>query len=129
MHDANARIFRQTARGFRSTKWILHLAQMANDGHVEAAPALETATTQRHSRLVHDANLVAKPSGYALASELLQRHEPAGAGERTQNRGRIAIDVVVDVGSAQADDQRPIGVQVAKGADAVGAAPGMERNH
>ena len=46
-----------------------------------------------------------------------------------QSRHRIAIDIVVDVGAAQRDDKRPIRITLAKIADAVGAAPRVERDH
>src|SRR5262249_26869747 len=70
-----------------------------------------------------------KPCRYALAREPLQRDESVGAGERAQDRARIAIDVVIDVGAAQTHDQRPVGITFAEGADAVGAAPRVESNH
>jgi hypothetical protein len=86
-------------------------------------------TRQRHSRLMHDANLSSKPRGHAPSHELLQRDEPIGACERTQGRRWIAIDIVVDVGAAQTHDQRSIGVKLAKVPDAVRAAPRVKRNH
>jgi hypothetical protein len=78
---------------------------------------------------MHDAILVSKPRWHALSRELLQCDEPIGVRERAQCRLRIAIDVVVDIGSAQAHDQRPVGVKLAKDADAVCTAPRVKRNH
>jgi hypothetical protein len=46
-----------------------------------------------------------------------------------QRRRRVAIDIFVDVGAAQSDDQRPIRKARAKIPDAVRAAPGVERDH
>jgi hypothetical protein len=47
-------------------------------------PSLGPAAAYRQRRLMHDANLVAKPCRHAPARELLQRDEPIGAGERAQ---------------------------------------------
>ena len=49
-----------------------------------------------------------KSRRHAPPRKLLQRDQAIGACERVQSRRRIAIDVVVDVGAAQGDDQRPI---------------------
>ena len=46
-----------------------------------------------------------------------------------QSRRRIAVDILVDVGAAQSDNQRSSWVTRAKIPDAVGAAPCVERNH
>jgi hypothetical protein len=129
MHDAKARACRQTARRLGGTKRILDLAQMSDHGDVEARLAPDAAATQRRRRLLHDANLVPKVSRHALSREFLQRDEPVGTGERAQDRGWIATDVFVDVGAAQADDQRSTGVTFVKASDAVCAAPGMKCNH
>src|SRR5215813_14414558 len=126
MHDANPRACRQTTRGLGGAKWILDLAQMADHGDVEATRPPVMHTRQRHSRLMHDANLTSKPCGHAPSRELLQRNEPIGACERAQSRRRIAIDIVVDVSAAQTHDQRSIGVKLAKVPDAVRAAPRVE---
>src|SRR5262249_56692188 len=85
----------------------------------ESGPAPEMHTRQRHSRLMHDANLRAKPRGHAPPHEPLQPDEPIGACKRAQSRRWVAIDIVVDIGAAQSHDQRPIGVKLAKVPDAV----------
>ena len=128
VHDANPRAGRQPARRLGGTQRILDLAQMPDHRHVEAAgrPAGER---RRCSRLVQHANLSSKLRRQAPSREVLQRNQPIGRGERAQNRRRIAIDIFVDVGAGQSHDQRPFRVKLAKAPDAVGAAPGMQRNH
>jgi hypothetical protein len=79
--------------------------------------------------LEHDTDLVPELRRHAPSRQLLQGDQPIGAGERAQGRDRIAIDVLVDVGAGQRYDQRPARIERAKIADAVGAAPGMQRNH
>jgi hypothetical protein len=84
---------------------------------------------QRRSGLVHDANLGPKSRRHSPPRKLLQSDQAVSARERMQSRHRIAIDIVVDVGAAQRDDKRPIRITLAKIADAVGAAPRVERDH
>ena len=112
-----------------AAKRILHRAQMPDHRDIEASRRRAMRRTQRRSRLVHDANLGPKPCRHSPPRKLLQRDQAVGARERMQSRRRIAIDVVVDVGAAQRDDKRPIRITLAKIADAVGAAPRVERNH
>jgi hypothetical protein len=78
---------------------------------------------------VHDANFLSKSPRQALPRELLQGDQAIGAGERVQRRLRIALDVFVDIGAAQCHDQRSARKNLPKSADAVGAAPGMQRDH
>ena len=78
---------------------------------------------------MHDADLGSKPWGHAVSRKLLQRDEPIRVSKRTQRRLRITIDVVVDIGSAQAHDQRTVGVKLAKDADALRTAPRVKRHH
>jgi hypothetical protein len=82
MHDANPRACRQASRGPGGAEWILYFAQMADHGHVETTRRPPPHTTQRRSRLMHDANLCLKPRGHAPSHELLQCDEPIGACER-----------------------------------------------
>jgi len=89
----------------------------------------DASATQRHRRLMHDADLGSKPCWHAVSRELLQRDEPIRVSKRTQRRLRITIDVVVDIGSAQAHDQRTVGVKLAKDADALRTAPRVKRHH
>ena len=84
---------------------------------------------QEGHRLVHDANLWLKSRRYPPSRKLLERDQAIGACERVQSRRRIAVDVVIDVGATQSDDQRPIRVMLAKIPDAVGAAPCVQRDH
>ena len=76
-----------------------------------------------------DTQLSAKSRRQAPLDEFLQRHQPIGAFQRVQGRYGIAIDVVVNVGPAQTDDQRPLRVLIAKAPDALRAAPGVQRDH
>ena len=78
---------------------------------------------------MHDADLVSKQCRNAVSRELLQRDEPIGVRKRAQRRLGITIDVVVDIGSAQAHDQRTVGVKLAKDADALRTAPRVKRHH
>ena len=78
---------------------------------------------------MHDANLSPKLRRHAPPRKLLQGDEAIGTRERMQSRHRIAIDIFVDVGAAQSDNQRSSWVTRAKIPDAVGAAPCVERNH
>ena len=78
---------------------------------------------------MHDANLSSKFCRHSPPRKLLQRDEAIGTRERMQSRHRIAIDIFVDVGAAQSDNKRPVRVTLAKIPDAVGAAPGVERDH
>ena len=95
----------------------------------EAARRLRARCKQARGRLVHDPHLWSKSRRHAPPCKLLQRNEAIGTGERTQSRRRIAIDIFVDVGAAQRDDQRPFGVTLAKILDTLRAAPGVQRNH
>jgi hypothetical protein len=70
-----------------------------------------------------------KPHRHSPANEILQREEPIGTGEGVQNGRGIASDVLVDVRAAQGDDERPVRIKGAKPADALGATPGVQRNH
>jgi hypothetical protein len=129
MHDADARGRRQAAHRLGRAKRILHRAQMPDHRDIEASRRRAMRRTQRRSGLVHDANLGPKSCRHSPPRKLLQRDQAVGARERMQSRHRIAIDIVVDVGAAQRDDKRPIRITLAKIADAVGAAPRVERDH
>ena len=105
MHDADPRGRRQAAHRLGCAKRILYLAQMPNHRDIEASCRRGMRRTQRRSRLVHDANLWSKFRRHSPPRKLLQRDETIGARERMQSRHRIAIDIFVDVGAAQSDDQ------------------------
>src|SRR5262245_66481458 len=110
MYHANPRACRQTTRGLGDAERILDLSQMADHGDVEAACPPAMHTWQRHSRLMHDANLSSKPRGHAPSHELLQRDETIGACERAPGRRRIEIDIVVDGGAATTHDPQSLGI-------------------
>ena len=129
MHDANA-------RGCRRRR----AASAARNGSFTLRRCPITATSKLRCARYGREDAAAPPTGArrepfaeispARASrELLQCDEPVGACERVQSRRRIAIDVFIDVGAAQGDDQGSIRVKLAKAPDAVRAAPRVQRNH
>ena len=76
-----------------------------------------------------DAKLAAESPRNPPPREILQCDQPFGGFERAQRRLRIAVDVLVEIGAGESDDQRSIRVQLAKAADGAGAAPGVKRDH
>ena len=113
----------------RRAQGVFHLAQVTDHGDVKPACSRRVRALERGGRLIDDANLASKSAGHALARELLERDQPIGACKRAQRRFGIALDVLVDIGPAQGNDQRPIRVELAKAPDALCAAPSMQRNH
>ena len=67
--------------------------------------------------------------GNALFGEGLKGKQAIGTGKRMQDRARISVEILINVGAAQSHDQRPVRVKRAKVMDAAGAPPGMERDH
>jgi len=79
--------------------------------------------------LMQDAKLGSEPSWHAPARKLLQGNQAIGVAERSQRGRRVALEVLVDVGTGERHDQRPVRKQLTKAADALGAAPGMQSDH
>ena len=76
-----------------------------------------------------DAKLAAESPRNPPPREILQGDQPIGGFERAQRRLRITVDVLVEIGAGETNDQRSIRVELAKATNGAGAAPGMKRDH
>jgi hypothetical protein len=102
---------------------------MTDHTHLEIAVRPTIDVRQRRCRLIQNPDFAAKSCRHPPPRQLLERDQPIGTCQRVQGGTRIALDVFVDVGPGQSHDQRPIRIELAKAPDALGTAPGMQRNH
>ena len=76
-----------------------------------------------------DAQSPAKPLGHRLPGEIVQGDEPVRLLHRPQCRAGVGIDVLIDVGAAQLQDDRSCREFRLETLDRSGAAPGMNGHH
>ena len=70
-----------------------------------------------------------KRLGHSLPSEIVQGDEPVRLLHRPQCRAGVGIDVLIDVGAAQLQDDRSCREFRLETLDRSGAAPGMNGHH
>jgi hypothetical protein len=76
-----------------------------------------------------DAKARAESFGNSAPRKVVQRHQTVGQLHGPKRRNRVGIDVVIDVGAAQLQDDWPIGVLRFEALDRIGASPRMHRHH
>jgi hypothetical protein len=78
---------------------------------------------------MNDAEARAEPFGDDTPREVVQHHQTVGQFHRPQGPNRVDIEIVIDVGAAQLQDDRPSGVLRLEALDRICAAPRMDGHH
>src|SRR5215469_11230007 len=125
--DAGRR--RQQPGSFCRAKGILHIAQVANHGNLDVAPARLAVDRWFRSRLENDAKLVTKFFRNNAPGKTVQCNKAIREFHRAQGRRRILVYVVIDVSAAELDDERPLRIAKLKAAYRLGAAKRVNGDH
>src|SRR5262249_2321510 len=129
MDDADAGTRRRESCSLGRSQGVFHVAQVTNYANVDVAPAGLPGRVWLGNRLENDAKFFSKLLWNDAPSQTVQCNKAVGQLHRAQCRSGFVVYVMVDIGAAELENERPLGIADLKAATGLGAAPRMNRDH
>lgn len=127
LKDADTRRGRQEPRGERRAEGVLHRAEVREDADVEEALRPARPAPPRFDRLVDHHALATKLRRQSGHTERLEENEVCGEAERALRLAAL-LEIAVQIGPRENDDERKVGMVSMKAIDGIEAAPRVERD-